>query len=117
MIIKGEDLFLATAVHIIRKFNTNGKSTVSRREFRSFFGVSSKVCSNMWSKYNDVLPKKSIPKHLLWVLLFLKSYNTEDIAASLAGCDRKTFRNKVWPILKAITKRAKRVVSSINHIK
>ena len=36
------------------------------------------------------------PKHLLWTLLFLKGYSTENIHAQMAGCSAKTFRKWVW---------------------
>lgn len=40
--------------------------------------------------------------HLLWALLFLKVYGTESVLSSKCNCDEKTFRTKVWSILKAL---------------
>ena len=72
------------------------------RLFHSFFGTSSQICSVLWDyidPYNTIGKKyKNVsPKHLLWALMFLKVYGTEDIHSTLAGgVDPKTFRKWCW---------------------
>ena len=45
-----------------------------------------------------------IPVHLLWALLFLKVYSTEEVNAGRVKTDEKTFREQVWFILEGIAK-------------
>jgi hypothetical protein len=43
-----------------------------------------------------------MPVHLLWALMFLKQYNKEEVNASMAGCDEKTFRLWSWLVIRVI---------------
>jgi hypothetical protein len=43
-----------------------------------------------------------MPVHLLWALMFLKQYNTEEVTASMAGCDKKTFRLWCWLVVRVL---------------
>ena len=63
---------------------------VPARKFRAFFGVSVSIAADVWA----VLPYRAYGevKYLLWALMFLKIYETEQIHATLAGCDEKSFR-------------------------
>ena len=73
------------------------------RKFRSFFGASSKVCALLWHFVDLSEYPSAAPKHLLWALLFMKIYSTEDIHASMAGgVDPKTFRKWTWIVVRAI---------------
>jgi hypothetical protein len=76
----------------------------SMRHFKAAFGVSPFMCSVMWNYMDDQenLPHRAQPKHLLWTLLFLKLYNSENVLCSLCECDEKTFRKWVWLMLPAI---------------
>jgi len=64
------------------------------RRFKAFFGVKAERVSEVWSLLigYKLLPPKAEPEHLLWVLLFLKLYATEDVNASLLGRDPDTIR-------------------------
>ena len=71
--------------------------------FRSFSGASSKVCALLWHFVDHSNNPTVAQKHLLWALLFLKIYATENVHASLAGgVDHKTFRKWSWIFVKAI---------------
>lgn len=74
------------------------------RVFRSFFGIDQVTCAYVWSLiHSSVSTSDSIgPKHLLWALYFLRVYAVEDINASMCKTTRKTFREKVWIIIKLI---------------
>ena len=58
-----------------------------------------------------VKPRKSLPKHLLWAMLFLKSYGPEPFLAGLVGVAEKTWRKWVWLMINAINRLYSRVVS------
>ena len=76
----------------------------SMRHFKAVFGVSPLLCSVVWNYMDDdeKLPRRAQPKHLLWTLMFLKLYNSENVLSSMCGCEEKTFRKWVWLMLAAI---------------
>lgn len=79
----------------IMKHKSCNSTMTGYRKFRSFFGVSPNVCAVTWKLIQNK-PQGSEPKHLLWCLLFLKTYNTEHVNASIAEVDEKTFREWTW---------------------
>ena len=101
--------FNALANNIIRANQPNTKTGVSSCAFRSFFGTSPKTCASLWKISN--FPSKTRPKHLMWALMFLKSYDTEIKLSSLAGVSPKTFRKWIWVIIDEIGKTMHKVVS------
>ena len=64
---------------------------IANRRFISHFGTTPTVASLCWQLIPNH-PRGSHPKHLLWALLFLKLYRSENVHASMVGCDEKTFR-------------------------
>ena len=42
------------------------------------FALSANLCVHVWDEIDDALPNGVMIFHLLWVLLFLKVYGTED---------------------------------------
>jgi len=70
------------------------------RCFHGFFGITPLRCAMLWKKMT--LPAKTVPKHLLWALRFLCSYQQEDRLASMVGVSEKTFRKWTWLIVIAI---------------
>jgi hypothetical protein len=84
----------------------------SDRDFRALFGVGPGVVCQLWQRCS--FPPKTMPKHLLWALLFLKTYATEPVLCSIVGTTRKTFRKWSWPIVKAIAAEAADIVSVNN---
>lgn len=75
---------------------------VGLRRFKSFFGASPQICAICWTLIKNELPANYREVHLLWALLFLKCYNTESVNHAIAGCDEKTFREKVWIIVEKL---------------
>ena len=73
------------------------------RRFKALFGVSSEICAILWEELKVARLTNSKPVHLLWALLFLKNYATEDVNCEIASVDPKTFRKWVWVILKAMS--------------
>lgn len=65
------------------------------RRYRGLFGVSPATCAVLW-KMIEKKPPGSKPKHLLWSLMFLKSYANEHLNSSVVGVDEKTYRKWNW---------------------
>ena len=81
------------------------------RNFRSFFGVSSKTCANAWARVFIRSPPSFTRSHFLWGLMLMKVYATETVLASLAGTTRKTFRKWSKIAVELIADLARDVVS------
>jgi hypothetical protein len=85
----------------------SGRTTeTSYRQFRSLFGCMPKVCSLIWASLGrrQLLPAKANPKHLLWMLFFLKVYATENVTSRFFVCDEKTLRKWVWKLIAAVSR-------------
>ncbi len=91
------DLFYDHAKEMM-KHGSNSR-IVGQRRFISLFGTSPRICAICWTLIKNELPASYREVHLLWALLFLKCYNTENVNHAIAGCDEKTFREKVWVIV------------------
>jgi hypothetical protein len=89
---------------IINAGNPFGSAQVHGRRFRAFFGVTSYHVSLLWDMCVDKcnVPLGSMPKHLLWSLLFLRLYSCEHVSAAMCGCDEKTFRKWSWEFVEAL---------------
>eukprot|EP00171_Calliarthron_tuberculosum_P006568 IDg6568t1 len=74
----------------------------AERRFRALYGVSPRVCATVWNLITSDLPPHASPKHLLWGLLFLKLYASENVHARIVGADEKTFRLWQWKMVKLI---------------
>lgn len=94
------------------KFNSSSSSLRGYRKFRSFFGVSPNVCAATWTRIKNK-PPGSEPKHLLWCLFFLKTYNLESVNSAVVGVDEKTFREWTWKFIKLLA--SLQVVSDIQY--
>ena len=83
------------------------------RSFKSHFGVSIDVTSLVWDdiRQSRTCPRSMQPMHLLWGLLFLKTYGTTEVMADSVGTSRNTFRKWVWIVLRQIQKLKRKVVS------
>ena len=75
------------------------------RRFRACFGASSNVVASLW---NDIVAKGAIesgaqPKHLLWALVHLKVYGSEELNCAIVGWpSAKTFAKWAWYFVKRI---------------
>ena len=89
------------------------------RRFRSFFGTSPEICSDLWELLvmADQIPDYAKPEHLLWSLLFLKVYGTEASLTSMVDCpDEKTFRKWVKIFVTGISWLESDIVSEMTHV-
>ena len=46
--------------------------------------------------------EKVAPEHLLWTLFFLRTYNTEEVLASMIGHSEKMVRKWIWTVVQKL---------------
>ena len=80
-----------------RNFSMHLSDSLINRHFRAMFGVSSRTAHLLWVTFDiDVLgPPGGKRTHLLWMLMFLKEYCTQDSLSGICRVSRKTFRRWV----------------------
>jgi hypothetical protein len=74
------------------------------RIFRGFFGASIGVITTLWNLVEPLIDgahmRGAQPKHLLWALVLVKVYSTEDVHRRIVGWpDSKTYRKWSWYFL------------------
>ena len=84
---------------------TRGRCFYTReRRFKGHFGCSSRICKYLWRlmQMQETLPPKATPFHLLWALLHMKTYDTEEVLCTKCGVVEKTFRKWSWRMMEAL---------------
>lgn len=77
--------------------------TTMDRKTRGFFGAPCVVIEDLWHRMQPLDDPAGQRIHLLWALVFLKVYSTEDVHCRLVGIkDPKTFRKWSWYMLSKI---------------
>lgn len=98
------DVFLEAALSIIGWAKERSSAAIGIR-FAAFFGAHPLLCSLVWRRIYQAkqgsMPRAA-PKHLLWALMFLKTYETEEVFSSKLEADEKTVRKWVWFFVHAI---------------
>lgn len=74
------------------------------RRFSAHFGISVSTCAKLWKLLSLSIPADGTPKHLLYMLLFLKTYTPEHVRASQCRCDEKTLRKWVKVFVEAVAR-------------
>jgi hypothetical protein len=93
-----QNINVGTFIAVGRPYITHHGRLLSQRtehgKFKSFFGASAEVCFDVWYKLDPQIniSRSAQPKHLLWALMLVKVYATEEVLAKLACCDEKTYR-------------------------
>src|SRR5688500_2714584 len=77
--------------------------------YKTLFGLTPNLCTPAWqhltaSRWTKHAGRIAHPVHLLWTLLFLKTYSTEQVLSQFIGVDEKTYRKWVWFYLEGISK-------------
>jgi hypothetical protein len=97
-----------------------GTAEMEDRRFRELFGARMDIVVLLWEmmEEDNLLPKKSKPKHLLWSLYFMKVYPREGPGCAAVGgsggaIDPKTLRKWVWLFIERIAELADDVVSVV----
>jgi hypothetical protein len=93
----------------------SGSMKIRLRRFVGAFGLEPIHCAIVWQKLVSIgwtgRIGRANPTHLLWTLLFLRTYPTEETLASRVGADEKTVRKWVWFYIKGISSLSPVVVS------
>ena len=77
--------------------------TSELKSFRSLFFIAPSNCSLLWAKIKQQnLAPRAKPEHLLWALLWLKLYATDEVLAGILGVDEDTFRERTFEMVRAI---------------
>jgi hypothetical protein len=112
------DVFLEAALSIT-SWEKERSSTAIGIRFAALFGAQPLLCSLVWRRIYEAkqgsMPRAS-PKHLLWALMFLKTYETEAVISSIVEADEKTVRKWVWFFVRAIADLDVEVVSTAGDI-
>lgn len=108
-----EQLFESLGMAIAHHNDDVDQSLTGRRRFRSLFGTSPLICSIAWTLIQPSLPDGGEPKHLLWALLFMKTYMTEHAMRVLTGADEKTQRKWIWIFIDLLS--SLNVVSTVGY--
>ena len=75
---------------------------VETRNFLSSFGCTVAVITTLWNLIDPSNICSARPKHLLWALLFLKTYAKEATLCAIAKTNRTTFKTWAWLMLRHI---------------
>lgn len=86
--------------------NRKWSSKDKERRIRSCFGAPSDIIADIWNiiEADGDLQFGARPKHLLWALVLLKVYSTEEIHCSIVGWpSAKTFSKWSWYFVERIS--------------
>jgi len=85
--------------------------TSAREDFMAWYGTEPLVVALLWRYLAPLVVRECKPKHLLWALHFLKSYDVERNTSRFFRVDRKTYRKWSWYILECTASISHQVVS------
>ena len=84
------ETFLFLDVSLIPNIGRGLSESTRNRRFWSYFGVSIDGSSDVWCYFFPYFDKGKLPVHLLWILMFLKLYPTEEVGAGIARSNEIT---------------------------
>ena len=91
------------------------RTAVAVERFKAFFKVHPRRCAEIFALIRNKMPqsrRNMHPKHLLWTLHFMLTYDIERRIAPKLGTNRNTLREWIWPIMIAIASLKDEVVSA-----
>jgi len=87
-------------------------SNMSQRDtFHANFGVSPKVCLEVYKKIVYATGVELDPNSMLLTFFFLKVYPTTRVLSTISGKDRHSIMSEIWCIISIIAHLKKDVVS------
>ena len=88
-----------------QRHNTHAVTQTSLKDYITLFGSDWHIVEKVWNLLDDygLYQKTRKPDHLLWALLFLRTYSNERVHATLTGSSQKTFRRWVWRVVEEIS--------------
>ena len=88
-----------------RDRRNDSSEATEMRIFRELFGTRLLVVKNLWFLLNKLSlhPEGGLPKHLLWVLHFMKAYPLQaqgcaEVGKSGGAVDPNTYQKWVWAL-------------------
>jgi hypothetical protein len=110
--------FEQLGAEIMSRSASNVESTSFERRWITHFQVAALVIATVWEMLvtdpdpDDRLDKGALPEHLLWAILFLRTYREESILAGMCGSvNEDTFRKWSWRFVLKISELEFDVVS------
>ena len=94
--------FLKLGMSLFSEAAQSDRSYVTQnQQFKVICGVHPTVCMIVWGelKWSMLVKDACKPKHLLWALIFLKTYTTESSLAVAIGVDEKTLQKWIFIII------------------
>jgi hypothetical protein len=102
-----------------RKWNENKTlKRIDQEICRSLLGTSYEVSAELWNLIDpqSTISRYAQPKHLLWALILMKNYSTEEVSSRVVGgVDKETFRDWCWVFITAISGLKSDVVSFMSR--
>ena len=89
------------AYKIMKRAQGLSESSLSRK-FKALFRVSVKMVCILWNILPNQISRRASLKHLMWTLLFMKSYCNEHILSSLVYGDEKATTQQCRTFVEAI---------------
>lgn len=79
-------------------------SPTQDRKFRALFGCGPLDVATIWRmmEEHEFFPEGGGMVHMMWGLLLMKTYGTENMLCTTTGVDEKTFRKWAWQFISAI---------------
>jgi hypothetical protein len=114
MPISSEDF--ASLGRIIMGRDPGGSEVIFARRFVGWFGTLPTVCAIIWADLSIsgwlefAGTRGGKPEHLLWALMFLKCYGTEEVHAAQTCVDEGTFRKWAWFYIEGISRLSRKYV-------
>ena len=98
--------FLKLGLSLFSEAARSDRSHATQNQhFKALCGVHPTVCTIVWGelKWSMLVEDACKPKHLLWVLIFLKTYTTKSSLVVANRVDEKTLRKLIFIIIYAIS--------------
>ncbi len=99
------DFFLQLGLSLVLGGGRQHSQSQATKQFHSLYGASPFVCSLLWGMivgFGELDPYCH-PKHLMWTLLFLKTYLPETILSIMLDATEKTIRKWIWYIIDTLS--------------
>ena len=98
------------------QFKRKEWNTTSARRWKASFGCSPTCCAIVWQMMdppnNSFIPNNCHPKHLLWALMHMKLYTSQDaLSSAVGGVSAKTVRKWVRAFIRELSQLSQTLVS------
>ena len=109
-----DEAFLGAGCRLIKRgVGGNSLLRLPLRNFKAHFGATPEICADIWQMINPPqhINRYARPVHLLWGLMLMRVYATEEILSAIAGVTEKTYRKWAWKFIIAVSNLSYSLVS------